>query len=121
MPGVGTSEVEVSLASNKGFWLLLKNEELFVPYAEFPWVKQVTLEQITPVEWPTPNHINWPLLDVDLTVESIRNPGQFPLVAKPTPHSSGTRQSAPLNSDVSNQPVKGVNSASNKFPKETME
>lgn len=36
MLGAATSEIEVSLASNKGFWLLLKNEELFVPYAEFP-------------------------------------------------------------------------------------
>jgi len=85
MPGTATSEVEVSLASNKGFWLLLKDEELFVPYAEFPWFKQATMEQITTVEWPTPNHLYWPLLDVDLAVESIRNPGQFPLVAKPDP------------------------------------
>ena len=82
MLGVATSEVEVSLASNKGFWLLLKDEELFVAYAEFPWFKQSSLEQITTVEWPTPNHLYWPLLDVDLAVESIRNPGQFPLVAK---------------------------------------
>jgi len=85
MPGVATSEVEVSLASSKGFWLLLNNEELFVPYAEFPWFKQATMEQITTVEWPAPNHLYWPLLDIDLAVESIRNPGQFPLVAKSNP------------------------------------
>lgn len=86
MLGVAASEVEVSLASNKGFWLLLKNEELFVSYAEFPWFKQATLEQITAVEWPTPNHLYWPLIDVDLAVESIRNPSQFPLFAKPLTH-----------------------------------
>jgi hypothetical protein len=82
MLGVATSDIEVSLASNKGFWLLLKNDELFVPFAEFPWFKQATLEQITTVEWPTANHLYWPLLDVDLAVDSIRNPSQFPLVAK---------------------------------------
>ena len=86
MPGVATSEVEVSLASSKGFWLLLKHEELFVPYTEFPWFKQATMEQITTVEWPAPNHLYWPLLDVDLAVESIRNPSQFPLVANPSHH-----------------------------------
>lgn len=96
MSGVATSEVEVSLASNKGFWLLLKDEELFVPYAEFPWFKQSTLEQITTVEWPTANHLYWPLLDVDLAVESIRNPGQFPLIAKPALRSSGTAQKRAL-------------------------
>lgn len=83
MPGAAISEALVSLASSKGFWLRLKDEELFVPYAEFPWFLQATLEQITTVEWPTPNHLYWPLLDVDLSVESIRAPGQFPLIAKP--------------------------------------
>lgn len=57
MHGIGTSEVEASLASNKGFWLLLKDEELFVPYAEFPWFRQATMEQITAVEWPTSHHL----------------------------------------------------------------
>lgn len=36
MLGTSTSEIEVSLASNKGFWLPLGDEELFVPYSEFP-------------------------------------------------------------------------------------
>jgi len=82
MLGAPISEVEVSLASNKGFWLLLGDEELFVPYAEFPWFKKATIEQVTKIEWPTPNHLYWPLIDVDLSVESIRNPGKFPLQSK---------------------------------------
>lgn len=79
MLGTSTSEVEVSIASNKGFWLLLGNEELFVPYAEFPWFKKVTIEEIVNIEWPTPNHLYWPLIDVDLSVESLRDPSKFPL------------------------------------------
>ena len=82
MPGVPISEVEVSLVSNKGFWLLLKNEALFVPYQEFPWFKKATIEQVPHVEWPTLNHLYWPLLDIDLSVESIHDPKQFPLLAK---------------------------------------
>ena len=79
MLGTSISEVEVSPASNKGFWLLLGDEELFVPYSEFPWFKKATIEEIANVEWPTPNHLYWPLIDVDLSVESIRFPGKFPL------------------------------------------
>jgi hypothetical protein len=81
-PTVFRQEVEVSLASNKGFWLLLSDEELFVSYADFPWFKKATMEQITTVEWPSKNHLYWLLLDVDVAVESIRNPSRFPLVAK---------------------------------------
>ncbi|MCL4472263.1 MAG: DUF2442 domain-containing protein [Sulfuricella sp.] len=91
MPGALTSEIEVSLVSNKGFWLLLDNEELFVPYAEFPWFKQATFEQITTIEQPSSNHLYWPMLDVDLAVESIRNPALFPLVSKPNPSFQRTR------------------------------
>jgi hypothetical protein len=87
MLGVATSDtgVEVFLASNKGFWLNLQGDELFVPYTDFPWFKSATLAQITTVEWPSANHLYWPLLDVDLAVESIRQPELFPLVTKIAP------------------------------------
>jgi len=85
MPGVSTSEVEVSLVSAKGFWLLLGDEDLFVAYADFPWFKQATVEQVTTLERPSTDHLYWPLLDVDLSVASIRDPASFPLVSKPGP------------------------------------
>ena len=74
MHGASTSEIEVSLVSNKGFWLLLGDEELFVAYTDFPWFKQAAIEQITTIEWPSADHLYWPLLDVDLAVASIRDP-----------------------------------------------
>ncbi len=82
MPGVSTSEIEVSLVSSKGFWLLLEDEELFVPYSDFPWFKQATVEQITTVERLSSDHLYWPLIDVDLAVASIRDPASFPLISK---------------------------------------
>lgn len=82
MPGIATSEIEVSLVTNKGFWLLLGDEELFLAYSDFPWFRNVTLEQLTRVEWPTSEHLYWPLIDVDLAVESIRDPGKFPLLSR---------------------------------------
>ena len=87
MLGTPTSEIEVTLTSRKGFWLLLDDEELFVPYSEFPWFKQATIEEVTTVERPSSNHLYWPLLDVDLSVDSVRDPGAFPLVSRPNPSS----------------------------------
>ena len=82
MHGTITSAPEVTHVSKHGLWLLLGNEELLLPFEKFPWFKQATIEQIEDVEWPTPGHLYWPKLDVDLSVESIRNPESFPLVAK---------------------------------------
>lgn len=80
--GKGTSDVEVSNVSPHGFWLLLGAEELFVPFAQFPWFRDATISQITHVELPSAHHLYWPDLDIDLAVDSIRHPEQFPLVSK---------------------------------------
>jgi Protein of unknown function (DUF2442) len=83
MLGIATLAAEVTHVSRHGFWLLLGDEELAVPFSEFPWFKSATIEQLSVVERPTENHLHWPQLDIDLSVESIRTPGAFPLVSNP--------------------------------------
>jgi hypothetical protein len=83
MPGIIISAAEVTHVSKHCFWLSLGNEELAVPFLEFPWFKQATIGQLTNVEWPSPDHLYWPELDIDLAVESIRHPAAFPLIARP--------------------------------------
>lgn len=80
--GVSTSPVEVTNISQYGFWLLLEDEELFLPFSEFPWFREVAVGKILHVELASSNHLYWPELDVDLAVESIRHPERFPLVSQ---------------------------------------
>ena len=80
--GVSTSPVEVTNISQHGFWLLLEDEELFLPFSDFPWFRDVAVGKILRVDLPSPNHLYWPELDVDLAVESIRHPERFPLVSR---------------------------------------
>lgn len=82
--GANISQVEVTNVSKHGFWLLLDDEELFLPFVEFPWFKDASIGTLLKVERPRPHHLYWPDLDVDLAVESIRHPEQFPLIAKST-------------------------------------
>ena len=82
MPGTSTSRAEVSNISQHGFWLLVGDEKLFLPFEHFPWFRSATIDQISRVEWPTADHLYWPLLDIDLSVQSIRDPASFPLVAR---------------------------------------
>ena len=35
--GKNTSEVEVTNVSRQGLWILVADEEYFLPYQEFPW------------------------------------------------------------------------------------
>ena len=80
--GANISQVEVTNISQHGFWLLLDEEELFLPFAEFPWFRDVTVGNILHVERPSSDHLYWPELDVDLAVESIRHPENFPLISQ---------------------------------------
>lgn len=81
MPGSTTSLAEVTHVSRHGLWLLLGDEELLVPFDHFPWFRAATIEQLSRVEWPSQDHLYWPLLDVDLSIASIRDPSAFPLVS----------------------------------------
>ncbi len=82
MPGIATSAAEVTHISKHGFWVLLGDEELLLPFEHFPWFKAATVEQISNVERPSANHLYWPSLDVDLAVESIRHPEAYPLISR---------------------------------------
>ena len=82
--GENILEVEVTHISKHGFWLLLGEKELFLPFREFPWFKGAAVSAILNVRLLHPGHLYWPDLDVDLAVESIEHPGKFPLIAKPS-------------------------------------
>ncbi|MCK6390043.1 MAG: DUF2442 domain-containing protein [Azonexus sp.] len=82
MRGQHISVAEVSVASNQGFWLLLDEEELYLPFSAFPWFRKASLEQVMAVERLSKSHLYWPMLDIDLSVESIRRPNDFPLIAR---------------------------------------
>ncbi len=82
LPGKNTSAIEVTNISAHGIWVLVRDEELFMSYEDFPWFKDQTVKTITNVEEQHPGHIYWPDLDIDLTVEIIENPSRFPLKAK---------------------------------------
>ena len=82
MPGTSTLAVEISHVSQHGLWVLLDAEELFLPFEQFPWFRNATIAQICSVERPTDDHLYWKKLDIDLSLQSIRNPAAFPLIAR---------------------------------------
>jgi hypothetical protein len=76
-----TLDVEVTNVGLHGIWLLVDAQEHFLPYAMFPWFRRATVGQILDVERPTPEHLRWPELDVDLCLDSIVHPERYPLVS----------------------------------------
>ena len=79
MPGITISNLEVSNISKHGLWLIHGDQEYFLPYDQFPWFQDAPVKYIFNVEEPHPGHLYWPDLDVDLSLEIIQHPEQFPL------------------------------------------
>jgi hypothetical protein len=82
MPGIATSTAEVTNISQHGFWVLVDGHEYFLPFDEFPWFKRAPVEAILRIERLTAEHLHWPGLDVDLSLDSIAHPGRYPLTSK---------------------------------------
>ena len=77
-----SAPAEVTNVSPHGFWLFVGERELFVPFKEFPWFREASVREITNVQLPSPHHLYWPDLDIDLAVESIEHPEKYPLVSR---------------------------------------
>jgi hypothetical protein len=73
MTGTTILDAEVTNVSGHCVWILVDDEELALPYSEFPWFKSSTILQILNVLRPTPEHLYWPDIDVDLSVDFIRH------------------------------------------------
>ena len=81
-PGASTSGVELANVSQHGLWLFIDGREHFLPFDSFPWFRDATIAELGRIERLGPDHLHWPDLDVDLTVDSIEHPERFPLVSR---------------------------------------
>ena len=87
-PGRSTSKVELSNVSPHGIWLLIGDREWFLSFKYFPWFEDASIRALAKIELPSPHHLYWPELDIDLAVESIEHPERYPLVSRSRPNKS---------------------------------
>jgi len=80
--GTHTSDVEVTNVSKHGFWLLIGDRERFLAFDAFPWFRSAKIDQLLNVELAGPGHLHWPALDLDIAVESIDHPEEYPLLSQ---------------------------------------
>ena len=80
--GANTSLAEVTNIAQFGFWILVHDREYFLSYEDFPWFRTATVDQILNVQLLSDEHLFWPALDVDLCLESLEAPENFPLIYK---------------------------------------
>ena len=77
--GKSTLTVEVTQIDKHGIWLLIGDEESFLPCENFPRFRAATIGAIHNVEMSRESHVYWRDLDIDLAVNLIQHPESFPV------------------------------------------
>lgn len=80
--GKNTSAVEVVHISQSGIWLDVCGKEYFLSYKQFPWFRNATVRQIHFVRLLHGHHLYWPALDIDLELDSLDRPQQYPRMSR---------------------------------------
>lgn len=74
-------EAEVTQIDRHGIWLLIGEKESFLPFENFPAFRDASVGAIQNVELLTNNHLHWPDLDIDMSLELIEHSNPLPLVS----------------------------------------
>ncbi len=78
-PGMPTLISEVTNIASTGFWLLVDDVEYFVPFSNYPAFRQAPVDQIFAVQQIGPRQLYWPNLDVDIELDALEHPENYPL------------------------------------------
>lgn len=70
----------VLLINDHGILLSVCGQAYFLPYNRVPWMREATINDVMNVRMCGRKAIEWPSLDVDLEIESLRHPENYPLV-----------------------------------------
>ena len=67
-----SAKAEIQNISNHGIWVLVNDQEFFMPFEEFPWFLKATVQEIYNLKLFHGHHLHWPDLDVDIDIEALK-------------------------------------------------
>ena len=75
-------ESKVLMINDKGIMLSVKGNDYFISFNRIPWLKSASIADALNVKMSGRNAIEWPTLDVDLEIDSLKHPERYPLIMK---------------------------------------
>ena len=77
-----TTLVSVLMINAQGIMLSVQGHDYFLSYNRIPWMQDAPIRSVLNVQMSGSEAIEWPDLDVDLEIDSLRHPKRYPLVIK---------------------------------------
>lgn len=69
---IRVARAEITSIDSQGIWLRCRREELYLPFAMYPWFEHATVAQLCRVECFGDTCLYWPGLDLELGIDNIR-------------------------------------------------
>ena len=76
------TSVAVLMINSQGMMLSVQGQDYFVSYNRVPWLRDARVSSVLNVRMCGRNAIEWPELDVDLEIDSLKHPERYPLIMK---------------------------------------
>ena len=73
---------DVLMINDRGIMISVLGQDYFLSYNRVPWMRDATINEVLDIRMSGKNAIEWPRLDVDLEIESLRHPERYPLLIK---------------------------------------
>lgn len=80
-----STSVSVLMINAQGIMISVLGYDYFLSYNRIPWMQDAPIRSVLNVQMSGPEAIEWPDLDVDLEIDSLRHPERYPLVIKRNP------------------------------------
>ena len=72
----------VLMINNQGIMISVEGNDYFLSYNRVPWMKDATVRNILNIKMSGKNAVEWPDLDIDLEIDSLKHPERYPLVMR---------------------------------------
>ena len=79
---INSTLADVLMINDRGIMISVQGQDYFLSYNRVPWMRDATINEVLDVRMSGQNAIEWPKLDVDLEVDSLRHPERYPLLIK---------------------------------------
>jgi len=79
------TSVSVLMINGQGIMISVGGQDFFLSYNRIPWMREASIKDVLNVQMCGSEAIEWPSLDVDLELDSLRHPERYPLLIKRNP------------------------------------
>ena len=79
------TSVSVLMINAQGIMIRVGGQDFFLSYNRIPWMREASIKDVLNVKMCGTEAVEWPNLNVDLEIDSLRYPERYPLIIKRNP------------------------------------